>query len=126
MLKKLFSQSTIYNSFRLKKHFILSKQFISVEKKIIRIKKISFQFKITHFDLKKTIFKGKRILTEKGNKAAFSMSFRIFESSFSITKSVSDNSKLTPLETREPLKQSNADLSRAKDTFDGIHDMLVA
>ena len=54
------------------------------------------------------------------------MSFRIFESPFSITKLVCDNSKLTPLETREPLKESNADLSRAKDTLHGIHDMLVA
>ena len=73
-LKKLFGQSSIYNFFRLKKHFISIKQFISVEKKIIRIKNISFQFKIIHFDLKKTIFKVKRILTKKGNKAAFSMS----------------------------------------------------
>ena len=52
-LKKLFGQSSIYNFFRLKKHFISIKQFISVEKKIIRIKNISFQFKIIHFDLKK-------------------------------------------------------------------------
>ena len=82
-LKKLFGQSSIYNSFRLKK-------------------------------------------TKKGNKTAFSMSLRIFESPFSITKSVSDNSKLTPLETREPLKQSNADLSRAKDTSDGIRAWHVS
>ena len=54
------------------------------------------------------------------------MSYRIFASPFSTTKSMSDSCKLTLLETWKPLKKNNADLSSAKDTFARIHDMLVA
>ena len=36
---------------------------------------------------------------------------------------MSDNSKLTLLETREPFKQTNAELSSAKNTLALIHDM---
>ena len=49
----------------------------------------------------------------------------MFASPFSTSKSVSDSSKLTLLETRETLKKNNDDLSSAKDTFARIHDMLV-
>jgi len=45
---------------------------------------------------------------------------------FQYRKSMSDNSKWTLLEAREPLKQSGADLSNAKDTLALIHDMVVA
>jgi len=37
-----------------------------------------------------------------------------------------DSSTWTLLGAREPLKQSNADLSSAKDTLALIHDMVVA
>ena len=39
---------------------------------------------------------------------------------------MSDNSKWTSLEAREPRKQSNADFISAKDTLALIHDMEVA
>ena len=42
-----------------------------------------------------------------------------------MSKSIPDNSKWTLLEAHEPLKQSNADLSNAKDTLALIHDMVV-
>ena len=41
----------------------------------------------------------------------------MFASPFSTSKSVSDSSKLTLLETREPLKKNDDDLSSAKDTL---------
>ena len=44
-LKKLFGQSSIYNFFRLKKHFISIKQFISVEKKLLELKTFHFSLK---------------------------------------------------------------------------------
>ena len=45
---------------------------------------------------------------------------------FSMSKSMSGNSRLIPLLAREPLKHSNADLSNEKDTLALIQDMVVA
>ena len=39
---------------------------------------------------------------------------------------MSDISKWTLLDIRDPLKQSRADLSRANDTLPQIHDMVTA
>ena len=50
----------------------------------------------------------------------------MFACPFSMSKSMSVNSRWILLVAREPLRHSNADLSNAKDTLALIHDIVVA